>query len=71
MLGQEGIKNRDFPFYFYFSLQNNNVGGSVNQSIIKKKGLRYGTILNCYCSLTIFKVQYEQINKKCLKQKSG
>ena len=37
ILGQEGIKNRDFPFYFYFSLQNNNVGGSVNQSIIKKK----------------------------------
>ena len=30
-------KNRDFPFYFYFNLPNNNVGGSVNQSIIKKR----------------------------------
>ena len=39
MLGEEGIKNRDFQFYFFFSLPSNNVGGSVNQSIIKKKGL--------------------------------
>ena len=35
-VGEEGIKIRDFQFYFYFSLPNNNVGGSVNQSIIKK-----------------------------------
>ena len=26
----------DFQFYFFFNLPNNNVGGSVNQSIIKK-----------------------------------
>ena len=32
-----GKKNRDFQFYFYFNLPNNNVGGSVNQSIIKKR----------------------------------
>ena len=31
-----GKKNTDFQFYFYFNLPNNNVGGSVNQSIIKK-----------------------------------
>ena len=37
ILGEEGIKNRDFQFYFFFNLPNNNVGGSVNQSIIKKR----------------------------------
>ena len=35
-MGEEGIKNRDFTFYFFFNLPNNNVSGSVNQSIIKK-----------------------------------
>ena len=32
-----GKKNRDFQFYFFFNLPNNNVGGSVNQSILKKR----------------------------------
>ena len=30
-------KKTDFQFYFFFSLPNNNVGRSVNQSIINKR----------------------------------
>ena len=32
---KEAIKSKDFQFYFFSNLANNNVGKSVNQSIIK------------------------------------
>ena len=37
----KGIKNKDFQFYFFFDLANNNVGRSVNQSITKKSLLAW------------------------------
>ena len=32
-----GNKKQRFSIYFFFSLPNSNVGGSVNQSIIRKR----------------------------------
>ena len=33
---KEGNKSKDFQFYNFFNLANNNVGRSIIQSIIKK-----------------------------------
>ena len=46
-----GNKIYRFSILFYFNLPNNNVGGSVNQSIIKK-GLMGGLFL--WLSLAVF-----------------
>ena len=35
-ISRGGNKIKGFPILFFFNLPNNNVGGSVNQSIIKK-----------------------------------
>ena len=41
-----GNKNQGFSILFFFILPNNNIGGSVNQSIIKKGLTSIGTSVN-------------------------